>query len=262
MKDRYQFAQEIVQKAGEYILREFKRKKFKVREKKKNQDDFVTEIDENCEKFLTSHIKEHFPDDGIVGEEGSRTTKTKSPYLWLIDPIDGTSSFVRGLKDFAVQIGILYNNKPIIGVVYAPLHEKFYHAKKDQGAFCNDTPMAVSTHKTLKSIKAVSSIRIFREIELQKMYAKVPYTVHYFMGSMGCKMAAIAEGRFDLLFSKKHGVSEWDIAGPQVILEEAGGKITFADGSKIIYNNSNPQFKKGIIITNGTCHNLILKYFK
>ena len=106
----------------------------------KGHQDYVSEADRNIEVMIRDKIFEAFPDDVVLGEElGGQTGDS----LWVVDPIDGTSNFVRGQNFWCVSISYLRDGKPVVGVIYAPATDELFYAQAGHGAFCNGAPMRV-----------------------------------------------------------------------------------------------------------------------
>ena len=144
MLDKVQF---IAKEAGN-IIKEGFGKNFSI-EFKTNEANLVTEIDKKSEKLIKDFIKKEFPTHGILAEE-SGTTEGRSEYLWVIDPLDGTTNFAHGLPIFSVSIGVQKNGETICGVVYDVMRDAMYSSEKGNGAFCNDSKLNVSQNDNLK----------------------------------------------------------------------------------------------------------------
>lgn len=272
MVERLEVARNVAVLAGELILRKYAENDFTV-QIKSGEDDLVTEVDSLAEKIIVTEIQRHFPDDGIIAEESTNNKAAANmaanildkEFIWLIDPLDGTRGFIRGNGHFAIHIGLLHKNKPVMGIVYAPLNKKLYHAEKGKGAFCNDKPILVSQHRG-KELRLASSGRIIKNKELQDSYNKIPHSAIFFQGGSGLKICGVAEGNYDVVITEAHSYNEWDLCAPSLILEEAGGIITTLDGKQIIYNrgyNSGAMdYDQMIIISNGEEHEEILRLLR
>src|SRR3989338_875202 len=166
MVERLEVARNVAVLAGELILKRYAENDFTV-QIKSGEDDLVTEVDSLAEEIIITEIQRHFPDDGIIAEESANKDANQNPnvldkeFIWLIDPLDGTRGFIRGNGHFAIHLGLLHKNKPVMGIVYSPLNKKLYHAEKGLGAFCNDKPILVSQHRGEK-LRLASSGRIIK----------------------------------------------------------------------------------------------------
>lgn len=256
MKERFTVAQQIAREVGEYVLEEFKSRKFDVSHKKDGT--FVTQVDSEAERRIVKGLMKSFAQDTFVGEE-LEIVHGSSEYVWMIDPIDGTRGFVRGLGHYAVQIGLLHKMKPVFGVVFASALGKFYSAFTGEGAFCNGKRVHVSEVCDISGVRSISSGRIYLNSDLQELYSPITGVGHTILGGFGCKVGEISEGNFEvMLVSKSQGLGAWDLCAPHVIIEEAGGRISTLNGGKIEYKIGQ-RFTQGIIVSNGVCHKRVLE---
>jgi len=260
MVERLDVAKKAAILAGELILKRYSDNDFTVK-LKSGKEDFVTEVDSLSEKMIIEEIKRYFPDDGIIAEESAKCEILDKEFVWLIDPLDGTCGFIRGNGHFAIHIGLLHKNKPIMGIVYALISKKLYYAEKGKGAFCNDESILVSQHRGDK-LRLVSSGRIVKNKKLQDIYNKIPHSAIIFQGGSGLKICGIAEGKYDVVITEANSYNEWDLCAPSIILEEAGGIMTTLDGKQIKYNRGSMDYNQMIIISNGEEHQEILRLLR
>jgi len=135
-------AVKAARKAGSIINRaSFDIDKLTIR--KKRQNDFVSEVDEAAEEAIISVLRDAYPDHGILAEESGRTD-TKSDYVWVIDPLDGTTNFLHGFPQYCVSIGLLHKGKPTQAVVYDTNRNELFTASKGVGAYLNDRRIRAS----------------------------------------------------------------------------------------------------------------------
>lgn len=220
----------------------------------------VTEADREASRIIVESIGRAFPDDAILSEEEKDDLERRmsSRRVWFIDPIDGTSGFVKKDGDFAVQIGLAENGKPVVGVVLLPFHGVTYFASKGNGAYketadglvkletsgltdFHEMQMAVSrNHKNPKINEVLKNFGVKGEME---------------RGSIGLKIGLIAERTCDLYIHISNRTKHWDTCGPQIILEEAGGRLTDMFGNDIAYDTADVQNHDGLTATNGAVHN-------
>lgn len=248
LEERLQLAIDTAKKAGEYALRERQTGNFTVYNKKEN--DFVTDVDKNTEKFIYSCIKEAFPDDGFFGEESGNN---KGIGRWVVDPIDGTTNFFRGLPNWAVSIAYEKEKfKPILGVIYLPCLNELFFAVKGKGAFLNGTPIHCS-----KNSKMIDSLMVCvlphrhkEEYEnynlVMKEIGKNCSDIRSF-GTCAQELAYIAAGYLDGYYELFLGY--YDFAAGQVIVEEAGGKLT-----KATLDKDFSDFDCDIVVSNSYLH--------
>lgn len=258
----------LARNAGDVIL-EFYEKGFSVEEKrtKDNHTEPVTEADRAASKLITEGLKFVFPKDGILSEEEidlpERLTKQR---VWMIDPIDGTRSFVEKKGDFAVQIGLTENGKPIVGVVFQPLANRLYYAAKGFGAFyvsSENQPHKLNvSDKTDFTDMIIAVSRSHRSDKMTQLVQNFGFKNEYPHGSVGLKIGLLARQLADLYIHLSPRTKFWDTCAPQIILEEAGGKLTDLFGKEIVYNIEEFQNYNGILATNGVSHEAVAAKLK
>ncbi|XP_076656084.1 inositol monophosphatase 1-like [Halictus rubicundus] len=192
--------------------------------------DLVTEWDQKVEKLLVEGISSKFPDHKFIGEEesslGGKIEFTDAP-TWIIDPIDGTMNFVHSLPHTCISIALVINKVTEIRVVYNPILEQFFTARKGQGAFLNGAPIRVSGEKELRKALVMMEMGTSRDPEKMKVVLananNIPAQVHGIraLGSAALNMCMVAMGGADVSF--EFGIHAWDIAAGDIIVREAGG---------------------------------------
>jgi histidinol-phosphatase len=203
----------------------------------KPDDSPVTIADKECEKLIARLLEESFPDDGILGEEGSRK-ESKNGRRWIIDPIDGTRDFVRGNPLWSVLIALEKDGVVEAGVVHLPLMGNTCWGSRGGGSFRNDVRLRVSSID--KPENAVISINSLNRIEDASFLHKMTSLLTSFwafrcLGGTPDAMM-LAAGRMDVWIEPK--VAPWDMAATQVILEEAGAKFFAFSGKRTIYEGN------------------------
>ncbi|HXD99061.1 MAG TPA: inositol monophosphatase [Candidatus Acidoferrum sp.] len=191
----------------------------------------VTDADLAIQEELATEIAGAFPDDAVVGEEGHvEDDRSSALYSWVLDPVDGTNNFGRGLPGFSVSIGVLRNGQPFAGAVYDPISRWLFTACVGRGAWLNDRPLrtrpAPMTRSSLFSIRTPleDGVPPFVDEWLRR------YRLRRF-GSTALHLCYIALGALDLVHD--HRASLWDIAGATPVLLEAGGMLTGSDGAAL-----------------------------
>ncbi len=239
---------QIAKEAGA-VIRENYRKDFSV-EFKTNASNLVTEVDKKAEETIMNFIKTEFPTHGILSEE-SGETKNSSEYVWVIDPLDGTTNFAHGLPIFAVSIGVQKNGETIYGVVYDVMNDFAYTSEKGSGAFCNSRKMTVNKNDNLNHSLLVTGFPYdikqnpHKAIEKFNKFLLNSRAVRR-LGSAAIDLALVADGIFDG-FWEVH-LFPWDMCAGQLLVEEAGGKVTN-------FNNERMSiFDKQLLATNGKIH--------
>jgi myo-inositol-1(or 4)-monophosphatase len=213
----------------------------------------LTITDTTINSRVIEVLQQHFPDQGILGEEESLLTGDQD-YVWVCDPVDGTIPFSHGLPTSVFMLALTYKGESILGVVYDPYMDRLFVAEKGKGATMNKEPIHVSDQKSLAKgmINTDGLGRYSTPIESlpQKVVAAKgrPFRL-YANGYAGMLVAA---GEF--LATTFGGVSPWDAAALKILVEEAGGKVTDFMGNDQRYD----QPLKGALISNGLVHDELL----
>jgi len=241
---------ETAHKSGEILLKYFG-KSFKVREKR--GAGLVSEADIASEESAIRMLKKLQPDFGVLAEESG--AQEKEAGRWIIDPLDGTTNFVRGFPVFCVSIAAEWDGEVIVGVIYHPIMNETYVAIKNQGAFLNRKPIRVSSVKKLKD-SLLSTGFSYRKGELNleiDAFARLSKAAGAVRrpGSAALDLAFTARGIFDGFWERK--LSPWDVAAGTLLVEEAGGKVTDFKGNR--FKITHPE----ILASNSGIHNNLLK---
>lgn len=195
-------------------------------EQKGTESNYVTSADVNVQMFLKEHLLALLPGSSFVGEEGDEQL-ADTEYVWVVDPIDGTSNFIRNLGLSAISVGLLRNREPYMGVVYQPYRDEMYAAELGKGATMNGKPIHVSDrdfkHSHLCSAMSLYNKEYappcFRIIE--RVYAESDDLRR--LGAAAVELAYLAAGRVELYFEIR--LFPWDVAGAIPIIKEAGGFV-------------------------------------
>ncbi|MCO6524206.1 MAG: inositol-1-monophosphatase [Candidatus Schmidhempelia sp.] len=243
-------------KAGNLIIRSHENPD-SIQINTKSANDFATNIDRAAEALIIETIKRAYPDHTIIGEESGLEKGNDSETQWIIDPIDGTTNFIKGFPHFSISIAVRVKGRTEVGVVYDPMRNELYTASRGQGAQLNGYRIRVTNAKDLNgSLLATGfpfkakqfSENYFRVME--KLFIKVADFRR--TGSAALDLAYVAAGRVDGFF--EIGLKPWDIAAGEIILREAGGVITdFAGGVNYMASGNiiagNPKIVKDFINT-------------
>jgi myo-inositol-1(or 4)-monophosphatase len=246
----------IAQTAGE-IIRGYFGKNFSV-EFKSDVKNLVTQADKESEKTIIDFIKKKYPTHGILAEE-SGSHSNESDYLWVIDPLDGTSNFAHGLPIFSVSIGLQFKKEIVAGVVYDIMRDKLYSAEKGSGAFRDNEKISVSKNSIIEKSFLVTgfpyNINENPENAFEKFIAmtKSSRAVRR-LGSAAIDFCYVAEGVFDG-FWEVH-LNPWDICAGKLLVEEAGGLVTDFNGQPI------DIFNKAILASNGIIHQKMISILR
>lgn len=218
----------------------------------------IQSSDRKMGDFLIQYLQKAFPSDSIVMEEQDDVAG-KTGFRWVVDPIDGSMNFVRGLPLYSVSIGLEYREGPVAGVVMVPVLEDVYSAIYGEGAYKNGESILTSTTQELSRAIFTPNLPSNRAHEIHEIMADLTALMTYARsirrsGSVVLDLCWIAEGCLDGLWEKN--VKHWDLCATSVILGEAGGKITDYQGKH--YWNGLPE----IVGTNGFLHDSILDVLK
>lgn len=246
-RSRYEQAIDFTRKAGQVALRYFDTK---LEVELKGDDTPVTIADRETEQVLRRSLQEAFPGDGFLGEEYGDTPGSTG-FRWIIDPIDGTRSFVRGIPTWATLLGLEYRGELIAGIVDAAPFGHTYHALRGEGAYRNDRRISVSREGDLgRSLLFYSSLSWFlkahKEAEFLDLVRRSDRQRGYgdWYGFL-----LVAQGSGEIMV--EHGVHAWDIAAIQPIVEEAGGRMTAWTGKFDL-------FAPDVLASNGLLHDEVL----
>lgn len=192
--------------------------------------DIVTQYDKHCEKEVLAILSVGTPQYDILSEETHSDTCLTDKPTWVVDPIDGTTSFAHGLFDCCVSIALVVDKQPVFGVVNAPRLGEVYSAVRGRGAFCNGQRIRVSPTRSLSEAVVFlhqsnnrSEAVVKSVVAMQKELASLPVHAVRNYGSAALDMCFVASGRAELYLEV--GLHAWDLAAGAVILREAGGVV-------------------------------------
>ncbi|QBY04013.1 3'(2'),5'-bisphosphate nucleotidase CysQ [Thalassotalea sp. HSM 43] len=244
-----EIAIKLAKLAGEDVMRFYQQGNFE--EYHKADDSPVTSADLAANKLLVDELTRLTPDIPIISEESTNIEfqqRRNWPRYWLLDPIDGTGEFIAGSGDFAVNIALVENNWPVIGVIHAPAHGVTYYASKGAGAFKDDgkhvNAIQVADYDGSRALNVGVSRR--QNVAVIEQYLSKDYSYqHIPLGSCSLKSCQIAEGSTDC-YLRIGPTGEWDTGASQIILQEAGGNIVDSEMNELSYNRReslmNPDF--------------------
>jgi len=224
----------------------------------KGVNDFVTEVDQAAEKVIIETLLTAYPGHAILAEESGRTRGAKhSDYLWIIDPLDGTTNFIHGLPIYAVSIALAFRGKVEQAVVYDPARNDMFFASKGRGAFLNDRRLRVS--KRLRMAEALVGTGFpFRKGDNFKRYLKMFEEVMQHCagvrrpGAAALDLCYVAAGWYDGFFET--GLNPWDVAAGSLLITEAGGLVgNFTGDADYLYQREvvagNPKIYAQLVQT-------------
>jgi len=227
----------------------------------------VTAADREANDLIVHRLLTEFPDDGILAEESKDTERRlEKDRVWLIDPMDGTKNFIQRDGDFAVQIGLSVSGEVVAGAVYQPARDVLYRAVHGDGAWIemnggSAQRMSVSARTDPKEMVMASS-RSHRSPRMQRVVSEFGFKNEVRRGSVGVKIGLITEQQADLYMHLSPSTKQWDTCAPQIILEEAGGRLTDLFGQPLRYNGVRVDNQNGIVATNGASHEMVIENLK
>ncbi|MTJ80405.1 MAG: inositol monophosphatase [Telmatospirillum sp.] len=229
----------LIRKAGDVALGYFRHPDRLCIENKGVQD-FVTAADKAVETLLVEGIRERFPGDGFIGEEGGTHGGCSSTgATWIIDPIDGTSNFSRGLPFWCISVALLVGGDLVLGMILDPVGDELFEARKGQGAFCNGQPIRVSrtTSPDRARINVGYSFRGERDRFLDAISRLIDRHCEWNrLGSAALGLAYVACGRLDGSWAPH--VNVWDVAAGLCLVTQAGGVVSdFLGGDGLTRGN-------------------------
>ena len=240
--DRLNFAVEIARDAGDLTLRYFRRADLKVESKADNSP--VTIADREAEQLLRERISKRFPDDGIVGEEFG-VTEGASNYRWVLDPIDGTKSFVHGAPLYTTLVAVLRDETPCVGVIHAPATAEMVYAAAGGGCWYvggRETPprpaRVSKVPRLADALLLTTEIRTFTEgrardaMEIFQRLERAARLTRTWGDGYGYLM--VATGRAEVMIDPEMDI--WDLAALQPVIEEAGGTFTDWQGRATVHS--------------------------
>jgi myo-inositol-1(or 4)-monophosphatase len=215
----------------------------------------VTAADLAVDDLLHDRLRSACPDYGWLSEErpddGSRR---RCPRVWVVDPIDGTRAFADGVPQFAVSVALIEQGKPLLGVVLNPATDERFEARQGGGAWLNGQQVAVSACADLDDAELLASRTEMKRRHWPSMVPEAEFTT---IGSLAYKLALIAGGRYDGLLSLRSS-HDWDIAAAQLLVAEAGGRMTDASGRPILLNQDPPRHRGLAVAATASLHQALL----
>jgi myo-inositol-1(or 4)-monophosphatase len=221
----------------------------------KGEIDLVTEVDKKSEELIVGGLAAAFPGHDFLAEENLYPDRSAS-HKWIIDPLDGTTNFAHGFPWFAVSIALEVEGEVVLGVIYHTMMDEMFTAIKGEGAWLNGSPINVSTRSPLRGSLLATGFPYDSATDRENNFA---HFANFQMGGRGIRragaaaldLAYVAAGRLDGFWEGK--LKPWDVAAGQLLVKEAGGRVTgFAGESYSVYNNR-------IVASNGLIHDEMLE---
>jgi len=245
------FLENLIKQAGTYLLVRFK-KDVHLQERRYSVKDAITKYDKLVDELIVHQIRNQYPEHSILSEEGG-LTKGKSEWLWIVDSLDGTTSFANSNPLFSVCIALQHKGELLLGAVYAPAIGELYLAEKGKGAFLNYKRIHVSEISELKKsyllyCEGGEKDRLKTGSILGRIYPNVMDIRK--LGSAGLETAWVAAGKAEAYFTTN--IEPWDVAAGILLIQEAGGTVTNFQGNSWKVERSN------LLFSNGKVHSSLL----
>jgi myo-inositol-1(or 4)-monophosphatase len=224
------------EKAGEIMRRQLPNVR-SIPVTRKARNDYVSDVDRACEEEIVRHIKRYYPDHALLAEEAGASGE--SDYLWIIDPLDGTSNYLHGIPHFAVSIAVQHKGRTEQAVVFDPMRDELFTAQRGGGAYLNQQRIRVSPRLTLEGAILATAFP-FRRREHMKpymnMFSRLWEQAEDFRraGTASLDLAYVAAGRVDGFF--EIGLKPWDVAAGTLLVREAGGVVADFEGQDDVEN--------------------------
>lgn len=223
----------------------------------KSDESPVTLADKKANDYILKELKEHYPGYAILSEESEDDkSRLSAEYIWIIDPLDGTKEFIKRNDEFTINIALVKEGRPVVGVIYAPAIDEMYYATKDGGSFFvkdNITTKNVISDKIHDLTIVCSRNRV--AVPIMRVFEKGDVGTLKKLGS-SLKGCAIAKGEAEMYFSLGYTM-EWDVCAMDLIVSEAGAIIRDGKGRPFTYNREDNLNRDGFFIVNRLENKLI-----
>ncbi len=237
MQPLVNIAVRAARRAGEIIIRGMNRL-HRLEIRAKGQNDFVTEIDLAAERDIIETIRKHYPDHGVLAEESGELdgARGESEFVWIIDPLDGTTNFLHGFPQFAVSIAVARRGRVEHGVIYDPLRQELFTTSRGEGAQLDGRRIRVSSHVGLEGALIGTGFPYRSNVRWLDNYMAMLKTVMQRTagirrpGSAALDLAYVAAGRLDGFW--EFGLAPWDTAAGTLLITEAGGLVSTLRGAE------------------------------
>ncbi len=217
----------------------------------------VSEADIAVNELIERRLRQAAPDYGWLSEESADdSARLDKQRVWIVDPIDGTRSYLAGRGDWCVSAALVENGAPTVAAVFAPVSAEFYLAAQGRGALLNGAPIRASAGATLDFSRIAGPKPIVERLGMPRDGA----SMHPRIGSLALRLCRIGDGKLDVAFAGGQS-RDWDLAAADLIVHEAGGRMTLLSGEPVGYNR--PEVTHGVLVAAGRDrHNHIIEHFR
>jgi myo-inositol-1(or 4)-monophosphatase len=223
---------ELAMETGDFLTQE-RQKIDQIVTETKGIHDYVTQFDKESEQRIVTRLKELLPESGFIAEEGTATNTGKEQYLWIVDPLDGTTNFIHGFHTTSVSIALREGNEIVLGVVYEIWAQECYYAFKGSAAFLNGDEIHVSKAPTMNDSLIATGFPFTNFSRMTQFMHYLEWTMRNThgvrrFGSAAADLAYTACGRVDGFF--EYGLKPYDVAAGAFIVQQAGGRVCDFEG--------------------------------
>ncbi|MAU61999.1 3'(2'),5'-bisphosphate nucleotidase CysQ [Parvibaculum sp.] len=198
----------------------------------------VTEADIEVNELLHARLRGARPGYGWLSEETEDdSSRLSRPLVWVVDPIDGTRAFAKGRPHFVISVALVEAGRPVLGVLFNPATEEFFEAEKGKGAKLNGRPIHVSDCRSIEGCRMIAFAPMFKHPAWPEPWPEMEISDR---NSVAYRVALVASGQADATLAL-NGKSDWDLAAADIILHEAGGRMTAHDGTPYFYNRASTR---------------------
>ncbi len=243
---------DVLAKAGERLLELWQQERSLLRIEEKGDGSLVSQADYESNKIISDWLRTRYPEDSIFSEESNpdfdaiRTTRR----TWIIDPLDGTGSFLKGNDDFSILVALCELLTPVFGAMLFPARNKLLVGGEDVWTTCNGMPISVS-----RSTQFRPKGLYIRNWDVDDQSLVAPAV------DSGAALCAVAEGTLDGAIIKMVSHRDWDVAAPSAIIEAAGGRITTESGEEVPFGHKTPPYQY-FVASNGILHEQLLELLR
>jgi 3'-phosphoadenosine 5'-phosphosulfate (PAPS) 3'-phosphatase len=278
-EDIFEHAKDAVKRSGEIVTRYFKTKNIDV--SMKNNQTLVTIADIESSISLCNMLYDINPEFGILIEEdltnySNRLHSDKiidniqnyrdKEYFWIIDPLDGTKAFVNQSTNFGICVGLVKDDNIKLGINYFPIKKAMYYSKQSEGVSIKETPnnkkeLKTSSADNFKAARLVTSL-VTNYGEIQKFVEEQLVLEPIQVASLSMKISLVAEAAGDFIINYSTKSSLWDVCSSEIIIGNAGGKLTDMQGNRIDYRRDTLNLYTGTLVSNSNLHGKLLEAIK
>jgi 3'(2'), 5'-bisphosphate nucleotidase len=227
----------------------------------------TTDADRQAQELILSRLRRAFPTDALVAEESTATLAEAphaGPRIWIVDPIDGTRGFARKNGEFSVMVAFVEQATVAVGLVYEPARRRLTYASRGAGCWRRDNDERTPTRCKVSTVNKVGDATLTQSRSKKsastvlRMQALAPGRIVETY-SAGIKLALVARGEADIYLNTYLAFHDWDICAGDILVEEAGGKVTGLNGQTLIYGQPGNWQRHGLLATNTLLHGPTLK---